>query len=50
MSLQEMASCEGSSEGAMKVLLHRARLAFRAAFETISGTMFEGEVKGRKIP
>jgi RNA polymerase sigma-70 factor (ECF subfamily) len=50
MTLQEMAAFEGSSEGAMKVLLHRARLAFRAAFETISGTMFEGEVKGRKIP
>jgi len=50
MSLQEMASFEGSSEGAMKVLLHRARQAFRTAFETISGALFEGEVKGRKIP
>jgi RNA polymerase sigma-70 factor, ECF subfamily len=50
MSLQEMAAFEGSSEGAMKVLLHRARQAFRTAFETISGTIFEGEVKGRKIP
>lgn len=50
MSLQEMASYEGSSEGAMKVLLHRARRAFRTAFETISGTLFEGEAKGRKIP
>jgi RNA polymerase sigma-70 factor, ECF subfamily len=50
MSLQEMAAYEGSSEGAMKVLLHRAREAFRTAFETISGTLFEGEVKGRKIP
>jgi RNA polymerase sigma-70 factor (ECF subfamily) len=50
MSLQEMASFEGSSEGAMKVLLHRARQAFRTAFETIAGTLFEGEVKGRKIP
>ena len=49
MSLQEMAAYEGSSEGAMKVLLHRARQAFRTAFETISGTIFEGEVKGRKI-
>jgi RNA polymerase sigma-70 factor, ECF subfamily len=49
-SLQEMAAFEGSSEGAMKVLLHRARQAFRTTFETISGTMFEGEVKGRKIP
>jgi RNA polymerase sigma-70 factor, ECF subfamily len=50
MSLQEMAAFEGSSEGAMKVLLHRARQAFRTAFETISGALFEGEVKGRKIP
>jgi RNA polymerase sigma-70 factor (ECF subfamily) len=50
MSLQEMASFEGSSEGAMKVLLHRARQAFRTAFQTISGTLFDGEVKGRKIP
>ncbi len=49
MSLQEMAASEGSSEGAMKVLLHRARQAFRTAFETISGTIFEGEVKGRRI-
>ena len=50
MTLQEMAALEESSEGAMKVLLHRARQAFRTAFETISGTMFAGEVKGRKIP
>ena len=50
MSLGEMASCEGSSEGAMKVLLHRARQAFRTAFETVSGALFEGEAKGRKIP
>jgi RNA polymerase sigma-70 factor, ECF subfamily len=50
MTIQEMAAFEGSSEGAMKVLLHRARQAFRTAFETISGTSFEGEVNGRKIP
>ena len=50
MTLQEMAAFEGSSEGAMKVLLHRARESFRTAFETISGTMFEGEVKGRQFP
>jgi RNA polymerase sigma-70 factor, ECF subfamily len=50
MSLEEMAAHEGSSEGAMKVLLHRARQAFRTAFETISGTLFEGEAGGRKIP
>ena len=50
ISLQEMAASEGSSEGAVKVLLHRARQAFRTAFETISSTLFEGEVKGRKIP
>jgi len=50
MTLQEMAAFEGSSEGTMKVLLHRARQAFRTAFETISGTMFEGGEEGRKNP
>lgn len=50
MTLQEMAACEGSSEETMKVLLHRARQAFRTAFETISGALFERDVRGRKIP
>lgn len=50
LSLHEMAALEGSSEGAMKVLLHRARQAFRAAFETISASLLTGEGKGRAIP
>lgn len=50
LSLYEMASLEGTSEGAMKVLLHRARQAFRNAFETISASLLEGTKKGRAIP
>ena len=50
MSLHEMASLEGSSEEAIKVLLHRARQAFRTAFETISASLLDGESKGRANP
>ncbi len=50
LSLHEMAALEGSSEGAMKVLLHRARQAFRTAFETISASLLAGEGKRRAIP
>jgi DNA-directed RNA polymerase specialized sigma24 family protein len=50
LSLHDMAILEGISEGAMKVLLHRARLAFRTAFETISASFLEGQGKGRTIP
>ena len=50
LSLHEMAALEKSSEGAMKVLLHRARQAFRTSFETISASFLEGEGKGRVIP
>lgn len=49
LSLHEMAALEGSSEGAMKILIHRARKAFRDAFETISASLLEGK-KGRAIP
>lgn len=49
LSLHEMAALEGSSEGAMKVLLHRARQAFRTAFETISASLLTEEGKGRAI-
>ena len=47
LSLHEMAILEKSSEGAMKVLLHRARKAFRDAFETIAASFLErkGEVR-----
>ena len=50
LSLHEMAVLEKSSEGAMKVLLHRARQAFREAFETISTSFLEKEGEGRIIP
>ena len=50
LSLHEMAALEKSSEGAMKVLLHRARQAFLTSFETISASFLEGEGKGRVIP
>lgn len=49
LSLHEIAALEGINEGAMKVLLHRARLAFRIAFETISASILDGQGKGRAI-
>jgi RNA polymerase sigma-70 factor, ECF subfamily len=49
LSLHEMAALEGSSEDAIKVLLHRSRQAFRNAFETISASLLEGVEKGRAI-
>ena len=47
LSLHEMAALEKSSEGAMKALLHRARQAFRDAFETIATSCLEGDSEGR---
>jgi RNA polymerase sigma-70 factor (ECF subfamily) len=49
LSLHEIAALEGINEGAVKVLLHRARLAFRIAFETISVSILDGQGKGRVI-
>jgi RNA polymerase sigma-70 factor (ECF subfamily) len=49
LSLHEIAALEGINEGAVKVLLHRARLAFRTAFETISASILDGREKGRAI-
>jgi RNA polymerase sigma-70 factor (ECF subfamily) len=49
LSLHEMAVLEKSTEEAMKVLLHRARQAFREAFETISASFIKNEGKGRVI-
>jgi len=49
LSLHEMAALEGSSEGAMKVLLHRARKAFRTAFETITTSLLEDGHSGRAL-
>jgi RNA polymerase sigma-70 factor (ECF subfamily) len=47
LSLHKMAVLEKSSEGAIKVLLHRARQAFRDAFETISTSFLEGDSERR---
>ncbi len=41
LSIHEMAIMEKISEGAIKVLLHRAREAFREAFKTISASFIE---------
>lgn len=46
LSLHEMAVLEKSSEGAIKTLLHRARQAFRDAFETISTSFFKRGEEG----
>lgn len=48
--VRELAALEGMTEGAVKVLLHRARLAFRAAFETIAATLQEKVGAGRALP
>jgi RNA polymerase sigma-70 factor (ECF subfamily) len=50
LSIHQMAGLEGDSEGAVKVLLHRARSAFRTAFETISASLLEGGSRRRAIP
>jgi len=48
-SVHEMAAREGTTEGAVKALLHRARLAFRAAFEAIAAALHEGADAGRVL-
>lgn len=50
LSLHEMAMLEKSSEGAIKILLHRARQAFRDAFETISASFHQRREEGRIVP
>jgi RNA polymerase sigma-70 factor (ECF subfamily) len=47
-SLHEIARGLGVTEGAVKSLLHRARLAFKAAFETIANS-FESEPRPRRV-
>jgi RNA polymerase sigma-70 factor (ECF subfamily) len=47
-SLQEIASARGSTEGAVKSLLHRARLAFRSAFVAITESLHEPP-SGRRL-
>jgi len=46
--LSEIADGLGVTEGAVKSLLHRARLAFKAAFETIAGS-FERQPRPRRV-
>jgi len=47
-SLREIAGTLGVTEGAVKSLLHRARLAFKAAFETIAES-FERQPRPRRV-
>jgi RNA polymerase sigma-70 factor, ECF subfamily len=49
LSLHEMAVLEKSSEGAIKVLLHRARQAFADAYKTISASFLKQEGVGRIV-
>ena len=49
-SLRDMAGSLGISEGAVKSLLHRARLAFKAAFETIAESFERRPGPRRVIP
>jgi RNA polymerase sigma-70 factor (ECF subfamily) len=49
-SLREIAASSGTTEGAVKSLLHRARLAFRAAFRTIAESMRDRPSAGRLTP
>jgi RNA polymerase sigma-70 factor (ECF subfamily) len=48
LPLREIAGSLGTSEGAVKSLLHRARLAFKAAFETIAES-FERQPRPRRV-
>jgi RNA polymerase sigma-70 factor (ECF subfamily) len=48
LPLREIAGSMGTSEGAVKSLLHRARLAFKAAFETIAKS-FERQPSPRRV-
>jgi RNA polymerase sigma-70 factor (ECF subfamily) len=49
-SLAEIARSRESTEGAVKSLLHRARLAFRAAFQTIADSLEEPTPTRRVTP
>ena len=49
-SLREMAATSGSTESAVKSLLHRARLAFKAAFQTIAESLHDRPAAGRQTP
>jgi RNA polymerase sigma-70 factor (ECF subfamily) len=45
--LDEIARAEGMTEGAVKSLLHRARLAFKTAFETLANALDDRSPVGR---
>jgi len=49
-SLEEIAAAQGTTSSAVKSLLHRARLAFKAAFQTIAGSLEQGPPERRVIP
>ena len=49
-SLREMATTRNVSEGAVKSLLHRSRLAFKAAFRTIAESFAEDTAVRRVTP
>jgi RNA polymerase sigma-70 factor (ECF subfamily) len=49
-SLQEIAASIGTTEGAVKSLLHRARLAFKTAFGTIAESLQEQHPARRVTP
>lgn len=49
-SLEQIADLRGSTAGAVKSLLHRARLAFKAAFETLAEVLREAPPDRRTAP
>jgi RNA polymerase sigma-70 factor (ECF subfamily) len=49
-SLEQIAGSRGTSAGAVKSLLHRARLAFKVAFETITDSVEQRPPVGREAP
>jgi len=48
--LEEIASSRGTTEGAVKSTLHRARLAFKAAFLTLAGSLEDRPTPRRVNP
>ncbi len=49
-SLEEIARAEGMTAGAVKSLLHRARLAFKTAFQTFVETLDQPRPAGETVP
>ena len=48
--VEEIARAEGLTTGAAKALLHRARLAFKAAFETIAAALHDPGILREPVP